>query len=180
MASFSDVRVEFRAYKRINEDACSSLSEARLMIWGSSKPVDLANERLTEIEVVLECRQGCNCLQIDQNPSQCPADLVPGVCARPETLLCRRACETSEQCYDGPLPCISDACFPTPNEMCADCSSSATDCDGDRRCVQNTGTGERFCALRCPPLETEGTYPCPRSMSCVRLGTPSDPFTELP
>ena len=162
------VYVEFNAYHAFDKSPCSNLSDNDLMLWGSTDLVDLNSSKVKVVTVELECRPECDCEAFDESPAQCPASLPAGACTPLATLNCRRSCQSNLACYEGLLTCSNNECAPLPRGLCALCGGP-DDCDSGL-CVENTvkGDNERFCAPRCPPLQS--STPCPPLMSCKRLG----------
>ena len=64
--------LELRAYHAINKEPCVDQVFDELMLWGSSKQIDLTDLALQEVTVNYECRPSCNCSELDTDPSNCP------------------------------------------------------------------------------------------------------------
>lgn len=157
------VHLELRAYHAFDKQPCVDQTEADLMMWGSTGPIDFLTGNVLEVGLPFECRPSCDCAQFDASPAQCPGTLEPGVCTPLPAQRCRRECSSTAECFGGaPLTCEQQQCTAAAGEMCSECSSGA-DCDSGL-CVENLGTGERFCARRCPPQG--GVQVCPTFMAC--------------
>jgi hypothetical protein len=171
-----NVRIELRGYHAFDTEPCNDPTDDELMMWGSSGVVDLDDDTLESITIQFECRPDCDCVDLGNDPTNCPAVLVPGACAPIEAQLCRRECEAPEDCYGGAtLTCSEQRCTPVQSGgTCAQCDDDG-DCS-DGRCITNANTTERFCAPRCPPLGAISA--CPTRMSCKRLD--GDPFAPVP
>ena len=160
------VSVQVRGYSVLDRGACDSPTSSELLFWGSSETVDLSMSSLQVVRVALECRPECDCQALNTMPSECPQAFVPGVCTPSPNVLCRQFCDVRDDCFGGVLDCIDNACGDSnPGQMCFECISSSQ-CDSGY-CIENTRTGESFCALRCPPL-TDASV-CPSWMSCNRV-----------
>lgn len=136
-----------------------------LMVWGRSRLTDLsADAGPTRIEIELECRAGCDCLDIGQSPD-CPQTLRPSACLAGTS--CAKPCTTDEECFEGALRCEVDAgtCNPegpegqTGRPFCASCQRRS-DCE-QGLCIAAEGSDTGFCAISCP------NYPCPRGAKCT-------------
>jgi hypothetical protein len=169
IAASPQVRIEVRGYLGVDVLPCTSLSDSALMFWGSSDLVNLNDAGVGAVLVQMECRPDCDCTAINSPSSGCPVDFTPGVCAPPSQVLCRQACTDDHACYAGLLTCQSNSCTAPAGGLCADCTATSA-CDSSVSssvCVQNSTTGEDFCARRCP--QPEGAAPCPELMSCKRV-----------
>ena len=163
------VRLELRGYHVIDKAPCTDLRDEELMLWGSSRSVDLDDEALRTVAIEAECRPGCDCsaLQgITQGTGPCVPALSPGACAPAVNQLCRAECDDDHDCYGNLMTCGDRRCTPEPTALCAACEGDGDCASG--LCVENTATGERFCASACPPLPD--VAPCPLWMSCKALG----------
>jgi len=170
------VQVQLRGYLAVDDagnmtldgQPCVSLDDSELMLWGASGVVDLSGASTTTVDLETECRPSCDCAAI--TAGSCPAPMGPGICAPAYNQLCRAACETDHDCFDGLMLCNDRTC--DPGMAGVQCSSCNTDADcGALRCVLDTTTGERFCADACP--DTPLASACPTWMSCKRLGVGS-------
>jgi hypothetical protein len=154
-----------------------------LILWGRSRPTSLAPDGgATRIEIELECRAGCDCLDLGRRPT-CPLELRSSACiagAGGDTPLnCLTSCSSDQECFEGSLRCDVDAgrCQPVianptqPLPFCARCqhSSECADqlCVGRRSETEDGGYG--YCSRSCPD------YSCPRGASC----TPVDELSQL-
>jgi hypothetical protein len=155
-----------------------------LMLWGRSRPTSLAPDGgVSRIEVELECRAGCDCLDLGRRAS-CPLDLRASACLAgaggPRPLDCAKDCMADTDCFESALRCDVDAgrCDPVianPSESlpyCARCQHSE-ECR-DMFCVGRSGEdgGYGYCTRSCPDNS------CPRGASCSPVDNLSG-LTEL-
>lgn len=173
-----NVMIELRGYHGIVRDACrepeSPLDD--LMFWGRSGLVDLTDESLEKIDIDIECRAGCDCKELDDNPA-CPLALAETtrVCSPP--LRCRQTCNGTSECWDSAMPCSNNECQPYDEQMCFACDS-ANDCGEGLVCVRHTTDYvEDFCAKICPLFAT-GLDACPGKMGCLTVD--GEKLTLLP
>lgn len=152
--------------------------QSDLMLWGRSRPTDLrADAGASRIQVEVECRAGCDCVDIAARKPSCPEDLPESACVPGES--CRMPCGATDDCFEGALPCDEDAgqCQPAATgsparlPFCATCQR-ASDC-ADQLCVGRPGQDGGFCARSCPDLS------CPRAAKCVPVGDGSS-YQALP
>ncbi|MBN2362023.1 MAG: hypothetical protein JXR83_21405 [Deltaproteobacteria bacterium] len=148
-------------------------SSSDLMLWGRSRQTDLSPDAGAQwIEVEVECRAGCDCLDLGRKQS-CPLVLPASACLSRSsdlrTLTCDKRCSSDQECFEGELRCNLDAgrCDPivdnptAPLPFCARCQH-ASDCR-DNVCVgyAREDGGYGYCARSCPDNA------CPRGASCV-------------
>jgi hypothetical protein len=178
----SSVFIELKAFHGLGGKLCPDPPDSGLMLWGVSEIVDLTDPTVDVVALPFECRPSCDCEAIDAG--DCTQSLLPGVCAPPPRLYCRKQCAASQDCFDGLASCTG-ACEPgvgpsgatcceesSSKGMCSYCAGDA-DC-ASRRCVLNrhdtepNDPPERFCAESCPALPD--VSPCPSGMSCRKVG----------
>jgi hypothetical protein len=178
----SDVRLELRAYHGTEGVApcdLALLDDAHLMFWGMSAVTDFTDQSRDEVTVEIECRPECDCDDLVDAAQRCPPEMLGGVCAPPANRLCRKECESADNCWGGSLSCeigtceagvsgTVKCCAPVAGRICSPCAYDS-ECESGL-CVHNTtaGVDEWFCADPCPPLPD--VTPCPTDMSCKRLG----------
>jgi len=157
----------------------SGVSE--MMLWGRSRPTSLAPDGgVSRLEIELECRAGCDCLDLGRRPT-CPAGLRDSACIAgaggAAALNCAKECTSDQKCFEGALRCDIDAgrCQPVidnptaPLPFCARCQHGS-ECL-DNFCVGRRGEdgGYGYCSRSCPD------YGCPQGASC----TPVDDLSPL-
>jgi len=171
-----NVRIELRGYHGIGGyDPCESLSADRLVMLGTSEPVNTTSAEVTTINIPVDCRQRCDCrFMTDDNDASCVPTLERGVCAPLVRRTCRERPCIPSGCFDELLQCISGICEPAERGVCAFCDGSR-DCDSGL-CVHHTyhhdvDVDEKFCAdaARCPPVDGYA-HACPEGMQCTKLG----------
>lgn len=169
-------KIELQGFHTFGDiDPCTTLTNERLVFWGSSAEVDLSNKDLDRIIVSVECRPECDCRGIGVFPT-CPSDFSYGVCGPPTLYTCRqRACQSDIDCFDGQMACFDKTvCVPkAPQSMGADCGNDSDCLSGV--CVHHTANDatkvidEHYCAETCPAADGSAVV-CPSGMSCKRLG----------
>jgi hypothetical protein len=178
-----DIRIEVRGYNTYGVNPCLELTPERLILWGSSTLVDVTNTAVDVIDVAIECRPDCDCLELQTGSPTCPPETPVGACGPIiDTLACLRRCNADTDCYGGRLVCSGDpaVCTNGGGLMCSDCAASG-ECLEDGLCVNRVEPSsqpidENMCALQCPPRD--GSAPCPDGMTCRRIdGTR---YTRLP
>lgn len=152
-----------------------------LMLWGRSRPTSLAPDGgEIRLEVELECRAGCDCLELGRRPT-CPVDMRESACIAgaggSSAFNCAKDCTSDQKCFEGALRCDVDAgrCDPViasptePLPFCARCQHSS-ECL-DQLCVgrRSEDGGYGYCSRSCPD------YGCPQGASC----TPVDGLSPL-
>jgi hypothetical protein len=164
------VELEIRGYISADIAPCSNLSDSELLFWGRSDPTDLLDISVSVITVSMECRPNCDCEDIQDDPTQCPATLARGICApTADSARCKKDC--SDDCYGGALACgIDNLCMEAAaNSICAPCTAGGTCASGI--CVSNSNSlaADQYCSDPCPPVDGTAS-PCLPSMSCKQLG----------
>jgi hypothetical protein len=175
----SDASLELRAYYKVaGRQPCESYDgkDDYLLFWGMSPVTDFTDSSVTAVKVQIDCRPQCDCEDLEKE--LCPAEMPPGICAPPENRLCRKQCETADNCYGSTLSCEIatcgvgvpgnfKCCAPAAEQVCSPCAYDG-ECESGI-CVHNTtvGVDEWFCAEPCPPLPDVTL--CPPGMSCKLL-----------
>lgn len=175
----ADMRIEMRFYHALQSAPCADLSDDDLMLWGSSQPIDL-NEALEEnINVVFECRPGCDCKALDDAPERCDVSLEPGACFPPATTACTRPCSDASDCFGGLLACMDGRCKPSNDGGgCSPCQSQS-DCLAGHICGRNPLSGAQICGVACPNLGGLLSA-CPQRMACQALDVGGQSYVTLP
>jgi hypothetical protein len=154
--------LEVHGYHALSVDGgpppCVSRNARQWLFWGRSPVAFLGDGGANEVEVELECRDGCPCTELGS--SVCPASLPPSACV-PRS--CDKDCTTAGDCFGGALTCPPGGghCEARPGGLCAPCSSA--DACESRVCVADTLQEGGRCGLPCPDTA------CPAPARCVSL-----------
>lgn len=150
------------------QEVCQGGHVADWLLWGKSAPVAVGGD--AEVEVLLECRAGCDCARLG-SPG-CPAAFPASACVPVKP--CDQACGGDGDCFGGALACAAgsdggrSACAPRGEGLCAACAGP----DGCRGgpCVVDAfhplfadGGLLGRCGVGCPD------HACPAGTKCVSL-----------